>query len=229
MISQRSLARPIAIAAIVLAAACSSSGRIDDAAHPLDASPPSPEADARAGSSTAGDGGATADASCPTADAPDASSPLIITVRNAGTAPFALKFACSGPIPVSLVENGPRRALTPSGVDPCGFDCSPALSGTTDVSRGCSDCGPDVFQTVAPGATTTISWNRRLYREVMLPIECTRLDSPYSCALGEDAGSAPLQATLSVCYDDPATSCAKVSTIPFTLDPTLPSIELEVG
>ena len=96
------------------------------------------------------------------------------------------------------------------------------------VSQGCSDCGPDQFRPVAPGATTTLSWKRRLYREVTLPTECTRLGSPYRCALGEDAGSAPLQATLTICYDDPPTSCSKMSTIPFTLDPTQSSVEVAV-
>ena len=234
MLDRPSFARPIAIGALTVAAACSSAGRIDRSNPSLDASPTSPtspttpDADARPRSSAADDGGRTTVASCPSADAPDSSSTLVITIRNAGATTFALDFACSGTFPVSVVANGPLRALLPAGVDPCGFDCSRALSGTTDLSLSCSDCGPDFFQTVAPGATTTVSWNRRLYREVTLPIECTHLGSPYNCALGEDAGSAPLQATLSICYDDPPTSCSKKSTIPFTLDPTQSSIEVVV-
>jgi hypothetical protein len=229
MANRSSFARLIAIGALALAA-CSSSGRIGDTSPLPDAGSVSADGDARSSSPPAGDAAATADASCPSAEPSDASSPLTITVKNAGNAAFELDFGCGGAFPVTLIgDSASRGGLRSAGVDPCGFDCSLALSGETQLSLGCSDCGPDLVQTIAPGKTTTISWNRRLYHEVTLPTECTRLESPYPCALGEDPGSAPLQAALSLCYvDDPTTSCSKTSTIPFTLDPTQSSIEVDV-
>jgi len=219
--------RVVSFAWLAVVSACSSSGADGTTG-------PSPDA-----SNTSTDGGlppdgqdARSDArgqtreaagACPTPAIPATNaSAVTFTVRNTGTGPIELPLGCGSLLPIDLVDDA-GRSLSIEGADSCGFNCANGYAGQ---QRGaCSDCGVDQTATVAPGATTTLSWNRLVYHDETVPAECSDSGLSSTCALGEVLTGTVWPAALSFCYDLPGVGCTKV---PFMIDLSRDAMAIDV-
>lgn len=117
------------------------------------------------------------------------------TIRNTGTRTLSLDFGCFDTPPITV----DGRGIAPGAADLCGVDCREVWEGYENL--GCSTlCGPDAFRALPPGGEVEVEWDRRLFVEHLAPPECTGLDEPIRCALGEAAPPAQtFEAALEVC------------------------------
>jgi hypothetical protein len=82
-------------------------------------------------------------------------------VHNGGTRTLRLTYGCGAELPIRLdLQDGSAEI----GSGDCSLKCDDVYDGKgTTVEPGCADCGPGMGETLAPGATVDITWDRRVY------------------------------------------------------------------
>jgi hypothetical protein len=149
-------------------------------------------------------------------------------VQNAGAVPLVVDLGCGLTVPITLdTPSGPLPAGA-GNVDACGFTCEQVYAGQV-VPGACTDCGPGIVKTIAPGGTAEIRWDRRGYVGQSVVPGCA--PAPGSCAAGVAIAGAPAQAgSLTTCPSDqrPTGSCLQPKLTPFTIDTTGADAVIEV-
>jgi hypothetical protein len=150
-------------------------------------------------------------------------------VHNAGATDIIVDLGCGRALPIVLATPSGRLPIGPGGVDSCEFTCDQIYAGQRSPG-GCTDCGGGVSQTVAPGATADIGWDRRVY--ALRTVEAGCAQATGSCAFGQAV--APMAAQLGVlttCPADqqPTSSCLTPTSTEFTVDTTGDAATIDVG
>src|SRR5205085_6800864 len=109
--------------------------------------------------------------------------------------------------------------IGPGAVDICEFTCDQVYAGQVQPG-GCSDCGPGYWQTIMPGATADLPWDRLVYVRHTVEPPCATATG--TCALGVPVAPSTAQSgTLTACATQgPTTGCAQQNVVTFTIDPT---------
>jgi hypothetical protein len=157
-------------------------------------------------------------------------TPFTITVHNGGTKMLGLAEGCGLSYPIVLDTPEGMLGIGPGPADPCEFSCDRVYAGMAGV--GCSDCGNGSHAPLPPGASVTITWDRRVYAGMKVPSACVNGPSSATCAFGHAvAPTSTQQGVLTACADPNAGGqCLTASQMPvtFTLDTTKSSGTIEV-
>jgi hypothetical protein len=150
-------------------------------------------------------------------------------VHNVGQAPIVLDLGCGHTVPIVLATAAGRLSAGPGGVaGSCEFTCDEVYANTSSPG-GCTDCGPGVSRTIAPGETADVAWDRRVYTKHTIVAPCST--QPGECALGISVP--PDAAQLGAVTTCPAAqhqtfSCAAPTTTEFTVDTTVTEATIDV-
>jgi hypothetical protein len=153
---------------------------------------------------------------------------FVFHVHNAGTRMLSLAYGCGGALPIVLQTPQGMLHSGPGPEDRCEFTCDVVYGTAGNI--GCTDCGPGVGTSLAPGMTADISWDRRGYQEIMTDPVCTGGASA-SCARGTTvAPIASQMGVLTVCTGAPVAAgwCATTDTVTFSVDTTLTEGTIDV-
>jgi hypothetical protein len=167
------------------------------------------------GGAASGDAGQDTRAVC----ALDPLGTFVFHVTNVGTTTLFVQLDCRGVIPISLSTPEGRLPTAPGAVtDTCGFTCDDVYAGHV-TAGACMLCSTNGFQSVAPGDTANVSWDRRVYRTHQADVACTPAPGP--CALG--IAVAPTTTQLGALVTCPAgesgmVSCLAPKAQEFTVD-----------
>src|SRR5262249_1890589 len=101
--------------------------------------------------------------------------------------------------PITLDTPSGPLGISPGPADLCEVNCDQIYAGAEN--NGCSDCGPGYGDSLAPGTTVDIPWDRRVYMEITADPKCSGHPSGNDCALGALAGAAVSTGTPTVCND----------------------------
>jgi hypothetical protein len=188
--------------------------------------PDGPVADGATSDTVAGDGG---DAAACIQHVPPGAT-FIFHVRNDATEPRYMYFGCGHNPPIAVEAAQGLQGIGPESAYFCGYTCDPVFAGQS-VPSGCTDCGPGVSMTLAPGATVDVPWDRRLWTEVVIPPPCSGLSQPAICALGTAVDATMVHGTVAYCGVQPPTlSCptANSLTTSFVADLSLDELEISI-
>jgi hypothetical protein len=169
--------------ALCIASVASSSSSGSSSGHP-----------GTGGAGMGGDGAGGADCSVPSPG-----STFTFHVHNAGTSPLHLDYGCGATLPIVLSTPEGNLSIGPGAVSSCEFTCESFYK--NGVQQGCSDCGPGVGVEVAPGGTTDITWDRRVYEAFTAPVGCVDGQMDVMCAMAVGcAASKTQQGVLTACH-----------------------------
>jgi hypothetical protein len=147
-------------------------------------------------------------------------------VHNAGTASMTLTYGCGAKLPLELDTPDGKLGAGPGNADACEKSCDLIYSSPNPQCPGsCTDCALGMLEEIAPGGSTDIAWDRRVYVAKMAEQPCfvDRTCPPGNCAFGIAVASKPSQTgRLTICTDPNAVgvSCATSRTVDFTIDTT---------
>ncbi len=178
------------------------------------------------GSGAGGDVGTGGDPTCHI-DPPG--SPFTFQVENDGTQMLRLAYGCSASLPIVLDTPKGDLGISPGPANTCEFSCDAVYKGM--AGTGLLRLRPRLRRRPPPGATVSIAWDRRVYKEISVPAACMSGPSSSTCALAEaDADAMQQKGTLTVCTDTTgaAGSCDTSKAVTFTVDTTQPSATISV-
>lgn len=176
-------------------------------------------------------------AACSTAEPPQAESCLLdppgkaftFVIRNVGTRMLHLTYGCGSNPPIALETADGTFGIGAESAEDCGTTCEYVYGGSPNV--GCSDCGPGEGASLDPGETVTLVWDRRVRVPHLAPESCAPAGVPQyerTCARPVLAESAS-KGTLRICTEGGfAGMCSTSELRPFSFDPTLDSVTIEV-
>jgi hypothetical protein len=200
-------------------------GATTDAGAPRDSgSSPAPDSGAALDSGPADDANPAPDAAADASNVCALDPPgtkFVFHVHNAGTRMLAIALGCGGSLPITVQTSQGMVPIGPGPENQCEFTCD-VVYGTMGGGIGCSDCGPGVGSSLAPGMTVDIAWDRRGYQEITPDPLCTG-GAPAACAFGTTIGPTASQAgVLTVCTGTPLAEgyCATTDTVMFSIDTT---------
>lgn len=153
---------------------------------------------------------------------------FVFHVHNAGASPIVLDLGCGRTVPIVLATPAGRLAAGPGGVDVCEFTCDQVFSGR-NAPGACTDCGGNTGQTLPPGASADVAWDRRVYAQRPAGPPCSQ--GTGTCAFGFAVAPAAAQAgVLTTCPADkhPTATCQAPTTTAFTVDTTGASATIDV-
>jgi hypothetical protein len=155
---------------------------------------------------------------------------FVFHVHNAGTQMLALAYGCGSSLPITLTTPAGILPIGPGDVSFCGFTCDSFYSG--QIQEGCSDCGPGVGDSLPPGATADIQWDRRVWTGYTPDPQCVEGMMGLMCSLGSAVAPVATQdGALSVCAQGSlagAGYCSSTNTMTFTIDTTKSEGTIEV-
>jgi hypothetical protein len=150
----------------------------------------------------------------------DPTGSFVFHVHNAGTGPITLDLGCGRRPPIELTTPAGSAGIGPGSGDQCEFTCDQVFGGHT-TPGACSDCGPGVTKTLAPGETFDVTWDRRVYTRRAAAPPCST--GTGNCAFG--SAVAPTTAQAGAITTCPAAlqqtgACLAITTTEFTVDTT---------
>ncbi|RLB46780.1 MAG: hypothetical protein DRI90_27020 [Deltaproteobacteria bacterium] len=173
-----------------------------------------------------GDASITTDADCQLEEPGEI---FRFVVENTGSETVYLPYGCGDDLPVDVVTGAGRRPLGIIHGNPCGATCEQAYDGI-DISSCTTDCGFGVYETLEPGTSVVIEWDRRAYEPHEAPTECTGLSAVAHCALGMRVDDGTIvEAVLEVCPTEPwGGQCTPSDEVVFPIDLSASEAAVEV-
>ena len=175
----------------------------------------------------AGDGGAgTRGPMC----ALDPTGTFTFHLHNGTNGTINLFLGC-GAASIPIVLDTPAGALPagPGTIGACGFTCDKIYGPPGYLPVGCTDCGFGATRTMAPGDTTDIGWDRRVYAPQTIDAACAPWPGQ-TCALGKAVSRSAVQSgSLRVCLTFVPLACGDPRDVPFTIDTTGNAATIEVA
>jgi hypothetical protein len=151
---------------------------------------------------------------------------FVFSVHNGTSKAFVWSYGCGDDVPIDIDTPAGAQPAGPGRHDFCGVTCGQVYAGASP--GGCTDCdAPGVV--TAPGASTSITWDRRVFTEQPITAACSTRFADEMCAHAQAvAPNATQQGTLIVCDDYIANGCTNPRRVPFTIDTTAATGTIEV-
>ena len=143
--------------------------------------------------------------------------PFTFRLINRSASTRLVSFGCGGNRPIELDTPRGTLSIGTEKADFCGNMCDLVLLGVKPSS--CSDCGPGVGPTVAPGMSTEIVWDRRVWVPATIAPSCSGLAQEAPCALAVEVDAQMVVGRY--------TPCGSKLGCTFTADLSLDGVDVE--